>query len=365
MKTKVLIFAIVALLLGIAIPSCLKNGDDTIILESDGIKKEEPTPNPDPNPNPNQNLDSTSINGGHYFEIDNSKFCDGQIPSGSCGDFSYVNMNSMVLAGGTNLISVYSTTKYDKFYIGIDGVNGYYEYVPEVVDVSYFDDAIEYCYNIPLKYSMDFQRNITISISASSVSGCVSSVYSQEIVFVQSKEGALNVVLTFDNAKDIDLHLVTPSGRMIFFGDSGGFYNASDGSLLYYGLDHDSNAGCSFDGLNNENIVISEEFVEPGDYKVYVNLFSNCNPSIATNWSCTVRYHGQLLENKVGSNPATGVYPVGAEAQFDFDSRTPDMVFSVLKSKAAKANASALDQYKFMPVQPSRATLQKIASRKK
>ena len=44
MKTKILIFAAIALMLGIAIPSCLKQGEDTIVLEGSGVIKDNPTP---------------------------------------------------------------------------------------------------------------------------------------------------------------------------------------------------------------------------------------------------------------------------------------------------------------------------------
>jgi len=369
MKTKIL--AAVILLAGIAFQSCLGNGDDTVVLESSGVKKPNPdpepnpNPNPDPNPNPEPEEDDTSINEGHYFDINNSQFREGSVPHGSCGDFFYVNMNSMVLAGGTNWITIGSYVKYDKFYIGIEGVNGYYEYSPDVDEEFLGVDGYEYWYSIPLKYTMEFQRNINIMISAGNAD-CVSGIYTQEITFVKSQDGALNVVLTFDNAKDIDLLVVTPSGRMIYFGDPGGFFNLEDGSSVFLGLDHDSNAGCSADGLNNENVVISEEVVEPGDYYVYVNLFSNCDATIATNWTCTVRYKGVLLENKVGVNPATGTFAVGAASNEDkIDLDNPVFVFSVPRSKAAKAGAGKIDLQKSGPSQPSRAELQKIAARKK
>ena len=52
MKTKILIFAAIALMLGIAIPSCLKQGEDTIVLEGSGVIKDNPTPDPQPEPDP-------------------------------------------------------------------------------------------------------------------------------------------------------------------------------------------------------------------------------------------------------------------------------------------------------------------------
>ena len=84
------------------------------------------------------------------------------------------------------------------------------------------------------------------------------------------------------------------------------------------------------------------------EYKVYVDLFSNCDPTIATKWFCTVRYNGELLENKIGDNPASGVYEIGAMEDYwdeEIDCNSDGscgltnlvMVFSVPTSKSAKA----------------------------
>ena len=357
MKTKILIFAAVALMLGIAIPSCLKQGEDTIVLEGSGVIKDNPTP--DPNPDPELDPDETDISGGYYFQIDNAKLHDDKIPSGSCGELTDVYMNSMVLAGGTNIATIMSATRYDKFYIGIKGVDGYYEYSPEAVE---YEDW--YAYKIPLAYSMDYQRDIEVQISASS-GDCVTGLFTQPIKFVKSHEGALNIVLTFDNEKDIDLHVVTPSGLEIGYAQPGGVYEYPNGKLAYMGLDHDSNAGCNIDGLNNENVVISEEFIEPGVYKVYVDLFDNCNPAIATNWTCTVRYKGELVQNLIGNNPASGVYPIGArinDDRFEDHDELSNLVikFVIIQSKSG----FELGNVTFKPNQPSEATLQKIARKR-
>jgi hypothetical protein len=150
---------------------------------------------------------------------------------------------------------------------------------------------------------------------------------------VESQSGALSIVLTFDNDNDIDLHVITPSGRHIFYGE---YYDEFTDYDAFFGLDNDSNASCVIDGLKNENVVISQEFIEPGDYKVYVNLYSNCDVTSATKWYCTVRYNGELVNNQLGDNPATGVYPVDAQEHFDIYDELNNLVmtFRVPTSKA-------------------------------
>ena len=350
MKTRIMLFAAILLLASIAIQSCLKDGAETIVLEQKVVEEPkpepepqpepEPEPEPEPQPEPEPNvIDYTIINGGGYFEISNSQVNGGYVPSGDCGTFADVRMNTSVLAGGTNVVKVMSEFQYDVFYVGIEGVDGYYAVVPDVLETW----SGLFIYSITLRYSMDFDRDIALNISARR-GDCVASVISRKIRFVQSQSGALSIVLTFDNEKDIDLHVITPSGRHIYFGD----YDYEEEGNAYFGLDHDSNAGCNIDSLNNENVVIAQEYIEPGEYKVYVDLFSNCDPTIATKWFCTVRYNGELLENKIGDNPASGVYEIGAMEDYwdeEIDCNSDGscgltnlvMVFSVPTSKDAKA----------------------------
>ena len=83
-------------------------------------------------------------------------------------------------------------------------------------------------------------------------------------------------------------------------------------AAVTYGLDHDSNAACDIDNLNNENIYIPAELIQAGTYTVIVDMYENCSPSIATSWSVVARYKGEEVHNEIGSNPASGVYPAGA-----------------------------------------------------
>ena len=48
-----------------------------------------------------------------------------------------------------------------------------------------------------------------------------------------------------------------------------------------------------------------------GTYQVWVNMFANCDPSIATNYTIRVTYKGMAVTPKSGSNPTSGVFPIG------------------------------------------------------
>lgn len=311
----------------VVVSACIENGSETVLLE-DHIKKDTAVvPESEPEPEPDEPADDGNVvNNGSYFEISNAEYHTGTIPSALCGRLEDVLMNASALSGGMNIITVSSSTKYDSFYVGIEGVGGYYEYVPERA-------ALEnglYTYTIPLEYSQNLNRDITVNISGRS-SNCLTEVYSRKITFVESRKGALSIVLTFDNAKDLDLHLVTPSNQHVYWYNNASIYDyEKEEWVVTVSIDHDSNCGCRIDGLNNENIVIPQEFIEPGEYKVYVDLFSNCGVNVATRWMCAVRYNGELLENEAGSNPASGFF----EAVYTGDSgadalKDPVIIFQV------------------------------------
>jgi hypothetical protein len=82
-----------------------------------------------------------------------------------------------------------------------------------------------------------------------------------------------------------------------------GINQSTGNSNSEYGeLDLDSNAGCSIDGVNNENITYKNK-VKTGTYKVAVDLFEKCNLATAgAKYSVTVNYNGTpvTLDNPTG-----------------------------------------------------------------
>ncbi len=173
--------------------------------------------------------------------------------------------------------------------------------------------------------------------------------------------GAIEVKLSFSNSKDIDLHLYTPNGEHIFYSNRGGSYTDEFGDEISYGLDIDSNAGCSLDNINKENIYIPAELVEDGTYTVVVDMFSNCQPSIPTSWSIIARYQGGLITPITGANPASGTYPAGAG---DGD-MTRVMTFTVHDGAVSRAENNPQfirNNWKFVPTPLNEADQNKVDS---
>lgn len=282
-----------------------------------------------------------------YFSVENAICHKGNIPSATTPKrIEGLSCNRQALAGGMNFITIVTDVKYSKFFLAVKGVDCYWIYTPEQnAETRATDDGIT-TYSIPVMYSTDYNSDITMLISGEDEDGDITEPYEIEINYVSSMSGDLNINLTFSNAKDVDLHLYMPNGEHIYYGNRGGSAMLSDGSIVTYGLDKDSNAGCNIDNLNNENIYIPAALIQFGTYTVVVDMFSNCNPSIATSWSIVTRYKDNIIENLIGSNPVSGVYPAGARN----GDMTKVMTFTINEANTRSATISSVVPGSFKPI---------------
>ena len=110
--------------------------------------------------------------------------------------------------------------------------------------------------------------------------------------------------LSWDAPVDLDLIVQDPSGATLggkirAAATDGGVPSSASLSATNGVLDHDSNASCSIDDLDREDIVWQTEPVH-GTYAVWVNLFSACHQSGATFtvslWRAEPRPDGGTLE---------------------------------------------------------------------
>lgn len=249
-----------------------------------------------------------------YFTIEDATYNGGAFPSATTDvELSDIDMSTQVMNGAMNYISVITEKTVRKFFVGVKGIEGFWEYVPQQEVAERATADTEYhTYVIPVMMSLSYNGNSVVVVSGELENGDVTIPVEKEVTRIETKTGAIEVKLAFSNDKDIDLHLFTPSGQHIFYGEPGGIYWTTDGDTIGYGLDIDSNAGCDIDGIDKENIYIPVELVENGTYTVVVDMYNNCDPSIPTSWSIVARYQGDLITPATGRNPASGVYPVGA-----------------------------------------------------
>jgi hypothetical protein len=97
--------------------------------------------------------------------------------------------------------------------------------------------------------------------------------------------GDVQVTLSWDADSDTDLHVVAPGGDEIYYARR---QSSSGGEL-----DLDSNAGCTIDGIRNENITWPVGRAPRGQYIVRVDYWSACGVS-RTNYTVRVNNGGSV-----------------------------------------------------------------------
>lgn len=283
----------------------------------------------------------------NYFSIENASYVDGDIPAATTSEtIEGVDMSNQVMNGAMNYITIITEQDIVKFFIGVKGLDGFWEYMPNKYDSRSGESYNSYV--IPVMMSQSYSGNTTIILSGQLDNGDVTTPVENEVFYIETMPGAIEVKLAFSNSKDVDLHLYTPSGEHIFYGNRGGVFTDEFGDEITYGLDVDSNAGCSIDNINKENIYIPAELVEEGVYTVVVDMYSNCQPSIPTSWSIVARYQGELISPITGINPASGLYPAGAG---DGD-MTRVMTFSVFENSNSRSglDKNVRSTWEFTPI---------------
>lgn len=256
-----------------------------------------------------ENENTTNLLSENYFSIEDATYVSGEFPASTAGySLDGVSMNQNVLAGGSTFITIESEEAYEAFYVGVDGIDGYYKVVP----TSAKNTGEVIIYNFIIYVSQNLNGGFDILLSGLTPGGEVTGVYQTTVNYIQAGTGALQVSLSFDQPKDVDLYVVQPDSTVVYYGNEGYWdYDEETGEYMQiWGLDVDSNASCSIDNINNENVFYPAEYVQPGKYEVWVNMYSNCSPrDYATNWVVTTLYQGVLITPSYGMNPTAGTYP--------------------------------------------------------
>lgn len=260
-------------------------------------------------------LQQQSLTNTFSVPVDGASYVPTEQPTNVAGpSLGQVSYNSHALAGGSNYMTIQSAVPYTEFYVGLSDQTGYYAIPAEsVLQPSEARSEVTYTYIIVLNYSVNYNRDVAIQISGKQEDGTITKAFEAPVVYEVTATGALSLNLTFDNPKDVDLHLIMPDGTEYYYGNRGYVVNGNEEEVRI--LDHDSNAMCNIDNLNNENIVVPLNIIQKGEYTVKVNMYSNCYPhDRVTNWDLVVRYKGVVITPTFGTNPTNGTYPVDASS---------------------------------------------------
>ncbi len=207
----------------------------------------------------------------------------GQPPLGSSGPTADVSGINSVINGGSATVAVNGASEFQRVYVQALGAEGYY-----VLDLPSASAAENLLLSMPTTLGAS---NIGVRYTLEGPGG-VGAYAQQNIRVTIVGTGDVQVSVAWSGASDVDLHVVDPSGERVYFGND---IAASGGRL-----DLDSNAACSIDNTNNENIVWPVNGAPSGTYQVFVDYFSDCGVA-RSDWVVTVHRRGHAPEVFQGS----------------------------------------------------------------
>lgn len=269
----------------------------------------------------------------NYISVNNATLVAKELPKASLATEMEIVMNEQVIPGGSAYVKVTSPMSAAKIIVGMKDQKGYYEAAPNAKGTDGYSFALLVNQNIKLNKN---ETGFIMLVALQDVNGNVSQMQEHFVQLRPITTGVLQVSLSFDNEKDVDLHLVEPEQK----DQTGHDYSFSDRHVSYAHpvsrnggkLILESNTGCIIDGLNNECIVYDENaYVAPGLYKVYVDMFTNCNTNDRpTHWVASVTYNGELIASQTGGNPVVGSFPSNAPDNYaNLNNLQPVMTFII------------------------------------
>ncbi|HJQ19999.1 MAG TPA: hypothetical protein VJ867_06600 [Gemmatimonadaceae bacterium] len=217
-----------------------------------------------------------------------ASFHSGDVPSDGSGPVVTVSGNSAMILGGSALRNLSSGSAFTHVVVAIAGVDGYWDLtVPSTTSQNV---TLTLAQNLP-------QQSFTVQYAAGTGAG-VGAFDTEPVTIIQVGTGDIQVSVSWNTATDVDLHLLEPGGEEIFYGND---QSAAGGSL-----DLDSNAGCSIDNKNNENITYPNVTPPHGTYTVRVDYWDSCNISGSTTYVVTVQVKGHATQTFNGTFTGTG-----------------------------------------------------------
>lgn len=207
----------------------------------------------------------------------------GAQPSGTTGPTVALAGISSAVNGGSSTVSLDGSDTFQRVVIGIEGVDGYYDLL--LPSGSALEDVV-------LGVSPQVGASqLRIRYAVEGVNG-LGPFSNQTVRIIRVGTGDVQINVSWSGASDVDLSVEDPSGEILYYGNRSA---ASGGSL-----DLDSNAACSIDGKNAENIVWPAGRAPTGPYKVVVRYFDDCGVA-RSDWVVTIQMRGQAPQTFTGS----------------------------------------------------------------
>ncbi len=207
----------------------------------------------------------------------------GQSPQPGTGPVPTVEGTPAIINGGSTPIRVSSTAAMQRIFLEALGYEGHWE-ITLPAGVSAQDLVLTMGDTLPVRSARLVWRTES--------GGVISGIVQQQVRTIKVGSGDVQVSVAWSGATDVDLWAVSPANDTIYFGNKTG---TSGGKL-----DLDSNAACTLDNTNNENIVWPRNGAPRGTYKVQVRYYSDCGVA-RTDWVVTAVVAGQSPRTASGS----------------------------------------------------------------
>jgi hypothetical protein len=220
----------------------------------------------------------------------------GTRPSDGSGPTITVQGVPTAINGGSLRVTVASPTAFSRVVVSLDNFSGYYQ-LDLVAPTTSVDIVINVSPNAP-QAAMGF-------VYGAGVPGPMGPAFRQTINLIRVGSGDVQVSVSWDAPTDVDLHVTDPDSEEIYFGNTS---SASGGTL-----DLDSNAACSIDNVNNENIVWPTGGAPTGTYSVDLVYWSACSQP-QTNYTVTIVVAGQqpqVFSGTLVTSSASTKIPIG------------------------------------------------------
>lgn len=265
-----------------------------------------------------------------FIDISGAELVADDMPAATTDETIEVVMSSNVIPGSSSFIRVNTQREARKAYVGVKGQTGYYE-VPVTASTREF--LYDFVMIVNQGIDLGEEETFCLQVAILDAEGNVTQIWENNIGLFAVGTGELQISMTFDQHKDVDLHVIEPEygeepysyyDRHIYFGHR----TSPNGGEL----DLDSNASCSNSDVWAENITYSDSaFVAPGLYEVYAVMWSNCSPQdMPTNVTLSVFYGGQLIATENGAaNPFVATFPADAPSTGSSLDMDPTLTFVI------------------------------------
>jgi uncharacterized protein YfaP (DUF2135 family) len=180
-----------------------------------------------------------------------------------------------VVTGGSASLTLASESAFERVIVGVNGLDGYYELtLPSGANTAGLVLGVA-------SSAAEAELQLRVAVETDDA---VSAYALQPLEIHHVGSGDVQISVSWSGASDVDLRVTDPSGELIYFDNP---TSESGGTL-----DLDSNASCTIDGVNSENVVWPTGHAPHGDYKVTLVYHDDCGVA-RSDYVVTVAIAGQ------------------------------------------------------------------------